>query len=279
MIEDCKEYISRCPECLKLRGGKKISLIPKSILVKGAKERYVVDGWALHEDMKNNTGYSVVIDIIDYFSKFMTSIPVKENTAINALLAIKEFCAYVGNPKILQTDNGLEYNNDLIDGFCRDNNIIHIKSRPHHPQSNGVIEVVHKEIRKKVILEFSDDNPNFNLKSVLIDAVNIHNHTIHTTTGFRLIDIINNSDENIMKQVLDNIEKFSKKSKEKYDNIIAGDHLLINANVHKSGKRLVLKKYKNKFRINKIPATVISNYNNGLFAVSIDFGNYELNKN
>ena len=78
----------------------------------------------------------------------MTSIPVKENTAINALLAIKEFCAFVGNPKILQTDNGLEYNNNLIDGFCKDNNIIHIKTRPHHPQSNGVIEVVHKEIRK-----------------------------------------------------------------------------------------------------------------------------------
>lgn len=229
--------------------------------------------------MKNKTGYSVVIDIIDYFSKFMTSIPITKNTAENALLAIKEFCSYVGNPQILQTDNGLEYNNSLINGYCKDNNITHIKSRPHHPQTNGVIEVVHKEIRKKVILEYSEDNPDFNLKSVLIDAVNIHNHNIHISTGFRPIDIINNTDDIILKQVLDNIEKNTKKNSEKYDTISIGDHLLINAQVHKSGKRLILKKYKNKLRIKKIPATVINNYSNGLFAVSIDIGNYELAKN
>lgn len=41
--------------------------------------------------------------------------------------------------------------------------------------------------------------------------------------------------------------------------------------VYKTGKRLVLKKYKNKFRINKIPTTVITNYKN--------IGNYILNKN
>ena len=38
----------------------------------------------------------------------MTSIPIKENTAENALLVIKEFCVYIGCPKILQTDKGPE---------------------------------------------------------------------------------------------------------------------------------------------------------------------------
>lgn len=78
----------------------------------------------------------------------MGSFPVKENNAENVLLAIKEFCYYVGFPKILQTYNGLEYNNSIIDNFCINNNIKHIKSRPRHPQTNGVVEVVHKEIRK-----------------------------------------------------------------------------------------------------------------------------------
>ena len=145
----------------------------------------------------------------------MTSIPIIENTAGNALLAIKVFYSYVGNPKILQTDNGLEYNNSLIDGYCRDNNITHIKARPCHPQSNWVVQVVHKEIRRKVVLEYSEDNPDFNLKYVLIDAVNIHNHNIHTSTGFRPVDIINNTDDIILKQVLDNIENNTKKNEEK----------------------------------------------------------------
>ena len=40
-------------------------------------------------------------DIIDHFSKFMMSYPVKTNEAINALLSIKEFCLLKGMPTIL----------------------------------------------------------------------------------------------------------------------------------------------------------------------------------
>ena len=39
----------------------------------------------------------------------------------------------------------------------------------------------------------------------------IHNHNIHSSTRFRPLDIINNTNEDIMKQVLDNIEKSIKK--------------------------------------------------------------------
>ena len=41
-------------------------------------------------------------------------------------------------------DNGFEYDNNLIEDFCINNNIVHIKSRPCHPQKIGVVEVVHK---------------------------------------------------------------------------------------------------------------------------------------
>ena len=85
-------------------------IVSYDIPTKGAKERYVADGWKLYPELSESTGYTWIIDIIDYFSMFMGSFPVKENNAENALIAIKEFCYYVGAPKILQTDNGLEYN-------------------------------------------------------------------------------------------------------------------------------------------------------------------------
>lgn len=37
---------------------------------------------------------------------------------------------------------------------------------------------------------------------------------------FRSIDIFNNTDENIMKHVFDNIQKSYKKNEEKYDNFL-----------------------------------------------------------
>ena len=45
--------------------------IQKKIITKGPKERYVIDGWKLHEDLADISGYTWVIDIIDHFSKYM----------------------------------------------------------------------------------------------------------------------------------------------------------------------------------------------------------------
>ncbi len=104
-------------------------LCPKQIITKGGKERYIANGWQLHTELANESRYKWVIDIIDHFSKFMVSYPIKDNNTINALNAIKEFCMYVGYPKILQTDNELEYYNNMISNFCLSNNIVHINSR------------------------------------------------------------------------------------------------------------------------------------------------------
>lgn len=47
-------------------------------------------------------------------------------------------------------DNRLEFDNNLID---TNNSNKHIKSRPHYPQTNGVVESVHKEIKKIVLIK------------------------------------------------------------------------------------------------------------------------------
>ena len=67
------------------------------------------------------------------------------------LYCIKNFCMMVGYPKILQSDNGLEYKNNIIKNFCENNNLKQIFSAPRHPETNGVIEVSHKELRKNII--------------------------------------------------------------------------------------------------------------------------------
>ena len=74
---------------------------------------------------------------------------------------MKDFCYFIGIPAILQTDNGSEYKNDIIKEFCETNNISHIFSSPRHPQTNGEIEVAHKETRKYIInsiIEKPDDD-------------------------------------------------------------------------------------------------------------------------
>ena len=102
---------------------------------------------------------------------------------------------YTDYPKIIQKDNGLECANNLIKDFLINNNIVHIKRRPLYPQTNGVVEVFHKEIRKCVLLEYSKYSKDFNLKNALLNEVNKHNHNIYSTTGFKPVDLSNNNDE------------------------------------------------------------------------------------
>ena len=101
MVNDCKKHVANCTQCLLLRGGKKFTLAPKQIITKGAKDRYVVDGWKLNDELANISGYKWAIDIIDHFSKFMGSYSIEENNPVNTLICIKEFCYYVGCPHII----------------------------------------------------------------------------------------------------------------------------------------------------------------------------------
>ena len=65
----------------------------------------------------------------------------------------------------------MEYNNSIIEDFCANNNIKYIKSRPHHPQTNGVVEVVHIEIRKYVILKYAEECKEFDLNNILLELL------------------------------------------------------------------------------------------------------------
>ena len=198
----------------------------------------------------------------------MMSFPIETNDAVNALNCFKEFCILVGTPKILQTDNGGEYKNNLFKNYCDENNIKHIFSSPYHPESNGIVEVSHKEIRKNVIISYSEHPDNFNLKNVLLDAVAIHNQNIHTSTNYKPIDLLHNSSEVIKDEVMKNIEKNFPKNLNSSENLKVGDKVLIKKNCLKKGKRLITQKYN--LRDEKIIATLSNLYTNTLFSIKID---------
>ena len=80
---DVKEFIDNCKECILAKKGKCIKPKDKIIITKGPLDRVVADGWELDVEIKSLTGFSWVIDIIDHFSKFLMSVPVKNNNGIN----------------------------------------------------------------------------------------------------------------------------------------------------------------------------------------------------
>ena len=87
-----------------------------------------------------NNGYSWIINIIDMFSKFAWSIPIKNKTAKEVTESVAKFLSENKAPSILQSDNGSEFTSVLFKSLMKKYNIKQILSAPYKPQSNGSIE-------------------------------------------------------------------------------------------------------------------------------------------
>ena len=206
------------------------------------------------------------------------SIPVKNNNGINILNCLKEFINYVGKPEEFQSDNGPEYKNNLIKNILDSNNIIHIFSSPRHPKSNGVVEVVHKEVRKNILTKINEIIDDVTFKNVILECVSIHNNNIHTVTGYKPSYLLKNQDDDIYKEVIDNIKnKYKYLEREDEENYVINidDHLITKGALYKLGK--ALKSRKTKFKTFKLALTAIQNFNCGLIKVKVDVNLYGFN--
>src|SRR5208282_1906978 len=96
-----------------------------------------------------------LIGFIDDYSRFMVSVDVyRSQTAEHVIEVYRRGIAEYGVPKEVLTDNGRQYTNwrgtTRFEKELKKDNILHIKSRPHHPMTLGKIE----RFWKTIFLEF-----------------------------------------------------------------------------------------------------------------------------
>ena len=103
---------------------------------------------------KYNIDYNYVLDIIEHFSKWYYGYLLKTKEAEEVWKKFEIYKGNFGKWKILQVVNRTEFKNKVLEKYCHDNNIKLVHSSPYHPQTNGVCEVVHKEIRNIFIQNF-----------------------------------------------------------------------------------------------------------------------------
>ena len=60
------------------------------------------------------------------------------------------FCSDEWPPKFLQTDNGTEFINEVVNSLCKSLDVRMIHGRPYHPESQGQVENLNKRVKKKL---------------------------------------------------------------------------------------------------------------------------------
>jgi hypothetical protein len=178
MYDDIREYIKTCNTCQ--RFGKPERNEPlHSIKVVKPLERIGIDiVGPLPETVKGNK-YMVVA--IEYLTKWVEVRALDRATAENVANFIHEeiICRF-GAPKVIMTDQGSHFKNQMVDKLCNNYKIEHRLSSPYHPQTNGLVERFNRTLTGMLAKTNDIFNWDLHIPSVLF----AYRTTKHSTTKY-----------------------------------------------------------------------------------------------
>ena len=93
-------------------------------------------------------GFTHVMTIIDRTTRWVEVIPLASTTAVacaDALVA--GWIARFGVPAIITTDRGVQFTSAIWSVLCKRLGIQHVTTTSYHPQSNGLVERFHRQLK------------------------------------------------------------------------------------------------------------------------------------
>lgn len=134
---DCRNFTASCKECQKFTIAKSGFHPQSSIQAFSPMDHVLVD---LLGPLPESSGCRYILVAIDVFSRFIFLRALDDKTPDSTAKALYSiFCSF-GHPKILQTDNGGEFVNGLLQSLESLYQWDHRKVLPYHPQANGLVE-------------------------------------------------------------------------------------------------------------------------------------------
>lgn len=156
--------------------------------------------------------YKYILTFIDHFSKMSWAEPQTSLTSKSTIDSFSKILSRIGKkPYLLQVDNGI-YKDKKIQEFMKEKGIKFRPSRPSKPTDNGLVERFNRTLRTKIQAGYVRHNKKEWVK-YLQDYIDNYNNTIHTTTKKKPIDVFNNTDKKMRKEVRDNTKRTSKVKK------------------------------------------------------------------
>src|SRR3954449_6995959 len=157
MRKDVIRHIEYCDSCQ--RRGKKGGIGQLNPIKVGQPfERIGLDFVGPLPRTRNDNKYILVAT--DCMTKWPEARAMKNATANNTIEFIyKEIICRHGCPKIILTDRGSHFRNQLVNGLCQKFEIKHKLSSPYHPQTNSLVERFNRTLCESLakVTEYEDE--------------------------------------------------------------------------------------------------------------------------
>ena len=150
-------YLSLCEQCQGKKKIKKSGLVVAPILSNHMNSRCQVDLIDMQSEADGD--FRFIFNYQDHLTKFTILKPLKTKTAEEVAYNLVDIFCIFGAPFILQSDNGREFANKIIDSL-RDiwPGLKLVHGKPRHSQSQGSVERSNQDVRDMLVAWMLDNN-------------------------------------------------------------------------------------------------------------------------
>ena len=152
LAKDCSDFVKRCRECQRYNIARKGYHPLKAIHAHLPGEHVAIDLAGPFEESEDGNCYLLII--VDVCTRFVMLDALPEKSAYAVAKALFKRFTDIGFPRVLQSDNGTEFVNEVLRIMTTQLYIDHRLVTPYHPRGNGVAEshvkTVCNMIRKEI---------------------------------------------------------------------------------------------------------------------------------
>jgi hypothetical protein len=145
--QNIEEFIAECSNC------QRNSDVPPRIDPTGEAIKWPVAKYPMermHADLAGPVFGSNFLIIVDAYSGYPFVYEMKSTSAFALVNRFREIFGLFGSVGCLVTDNGPQFTAEYFENFILSQGVIHLKSAPYHPSSNGMAERQVKTFKRAV---------------------------------------------------------------------------------------------------------------------------------
>lgn len=176
----------------------------RKTITKGIDDLWQVDLADLVSISKYNDGYKYIMTCVDVCSKYAFAAPLKFKTS---KLVARAFAGFLKKRKckLLQSDKGSEFKNNIFKKLLNDNGIKHYTSENNDIKA-AVVERFNRTLKNKIYRYFTHvGKPRY--IDVLQKIIASYNNTIHSSTGFKPVDVNKSNEKIVLNKLFKNKNK------------------------------------------------------------------------
>jgi transposase InsO family protein len=144
--KDCRERVAFCRSCIAYNISREGFHPMQSPQADAPFDHIAVD--SLGPLTETTQGNVYVLILVDVRSRFLVTRPLPDLSMATMARTLYEIFTTFGPPKILQSDNGTEYVNRLVEELCQQANVDKRAVAPFNPRANGLAEAFVKIVKQ-----------------------------------------------------------------------------------------------------------------------------------